>query len=94
MDRLQYDGKKLEELTQKYSGAGGGHFAMIVNGEGRRQICVGGRCDLVGMGISEGIARLVRITPGLGAEFIDAVAETARMLLSDLEEIEKEGTVQ
>ena len=86
MERIEYDGKKLDELVKRYSGAVGGHLAVIVNDKGKRQISVGGRADLVGMTVSEALARMVSITPGLDETFLDAVCETAKEILNGMNE--------
>ena len=82
--QMASDAKALEIIMNDYTGATGAHFGIFGQEDGKRHFCIGGRSDLCGMLISEGIANLVRITPGLDETFIDTISEVAKSILNDL----------
>jgi hypothetical protein len=84
-EQVKRDSNVIEKAMMKYSGTEGAHFGFIAYGSGERQFFAGGRADITGMCISEAIATLVKNTPGITDDFIDAVAETARIMLGDME---------
>lgn len=81
-NRVDADGKEMERVMKPYSGNDGAHFGLIGTEDYRRYFCIGGRVDLLGTIISEGLARMVFITPELDERYIDIVADTAREMLA------------
>lgn len=79
--QVEKDAARMEAAAKTYSGANGAHFGFIATATGERHFIAGGRADILGMCLGEGIAQLIRITPGIQNnpnEFINAVADTAR----------------
>lgn len=87
--RIQQDGMKMEEIMTPYSGKEGAHFGFICKAPNERYFCLGGRADLYGMAISEALARLIMITPGLDENYIGMVANSAVLFLQMMREKEK-----
>lgn len=82
MNRVEADGKKIEDIMQAYSGADGAHIGLIVSANGGQQMMFGGRSDLIGIGIARLIAKVCEITPGIDADmFIHATMQTALAIL-------------
>lgn len=86
--KVEKDGSKLENIMKGYSGAGGGHFGLIVTANGKRHYCTGGRVDLVGICMSEALANMVRVTPQLDETYIDMIAESAKELLKEARKVQ------
>ena len=82
------DSQTIDGVMRKYSGEKAGHFGFICK-DGERQFFLGGRCDLVGVHLSEALAMLVNETPGLPSDFIDAVCKTAKEIYATMGETEK-----
>lgn len=83
------DIRTIEQIARKYSGAEGAYLTFIANEEGGMQISLGGRADIMGITLSEAIAKFIMITPGLGKEFIDNVHYCVKEMIKD-----QEGPVQ
>ena len=69
---------------EKYTGKSGAHMGFIVQESGRRKFFIGGRTDLAGVCLSEVLANVVSMTPGVDESYIDTVAEVAKAMLKDL----------
>lgn len=79
--QVMKDAATIEEAMEKYGGSGGAHFGFIAFATGERQFIAGGNVAITGICLSEAIATMIQNTPGLGEEFIDAVADTAKGIL-------------
>lgn len=90
-ERVLKDAKVIDNAMKHYTGNEGAHFGFITFETGERQFFAGGRVDLSGMCMCEALATMVVNTPGLEVDFIDAVADTAKIML---EEMKKGRTVQ
>jgi hypothetical protein len=79
--QIKKDSDIIEEAMEKYGGSDGAHFGFIAFATGERQFIAGGNVAITGICLSEAIATMIQNTPGLGEEFIDAVADTAKGIL-------------
>ena len=82
MRDIKQDTQIIEKAMAPYGGADAAHFGFIAEAPNRRQFFLGGRTDMVGAYIAEAIVTMIRITDGLDDTFIDAIRDTARMLLA------------
>ena len=81
-EQVQHDSKKLEDIMNNYSGADGAHAGFIITAEDKRFICIGGWADLIGVCMSEMVARQASFLPGEAATgFIDTVCMVAKEML-------------
>lgn len=87
-NQIMLDSDTIEKTMKKYGGSSGAHFGFIALATGERQFIAGGNLLISGMCLGEAIAMMILQTPGIGEEFIDAVAETAKEILKE------EGQVQ
>lgn len=84
--QVMADAKVIEECMKKYTGKTGAHFGFIACESGSRQFITGGRVDLLGNYLAEGIARIVNITPQLQEfDFIDRVCLIAKKMLKEMQ---------
>lgn len=81
LSQIKKDSDTIEEAMKRYGGSGGAHFGFISCATGERQFIAGGNVAISGICLSEAIATMIQNTPGLGEEFIDAVADTAKAIL-------------
>ena len=82
--QVREDADRIDKVMRNYTGSSAAHFGFIVCDTGERQFFAGGRADLTGMCLGEAIANLVKCTPGVGEEFIDAVADTAHAVYENM----------
>ena len=82
-EQVRRDADVIEKAMMTYHGIDGAHFGFIAYASGERQFFAGGRVDISGLCISEAIATMVKNTPELDSSFIDAVADTARIMLGE-----------
>lgn len=90
-EQVRKDAEVIDKAMRNYTGNEGAHFGFITFETGERQFFAGGRVDLSGICMGEALATMVANTPGLTEDFIDAVADTAKLMLKDMGE---RGTVQ
>lgn len=89
-EEMKKDWEQVDKILKKYTGAYGAHICFIGSVDGGKYGGAGGRTDICAIGIAETLATLVKSTPGMKTDFIDAVAGAAKEMLED----EAEGTVQ
>lgn len=78
---IERDMKTISSVLPTYSGNEGAHFGFIAFETGQRQFFMGGRSDVIGLCLSEAIAKFVELTPQLNDDGIDMIAETAKEFL-------------
>ena len=88
--RVEKDAEVIDSAMRNYGGDDSCHFGFIGYETGERHFFAGGRCDLIGVYISEALVTIV-INADTGYDFIDAVAMAAKEML---EEAKKGGKVQ
>ena len=77
------DDARIDRIARKYTGATGAHLYYIEEADGGHRFGIGGRADLIGMGISTIIAQVIMITPGLdGGGFLDAISRSVIEILN------------
>lgn len=83
--QVQRDAEAIDKVMRKYSGASGAHFGFIAYATGERQFLAGGNAAVTGICIAEAIAMLIKQTPGMTADIIDSIADTAKAILGETE---------
>lgn len=80
---LGLDDARIDRIARKYSGATGAHLYYIEEADGGHRFGIGGRADLICMGIAKIIAQVIMITPGLdGGGFLDAISRSVIEILN------------
>ena len=79
MTKLRNDIERVDKIIKPYGGQSGAHMAFISDRGSGREFVLGGAPDLLGIGIAQIIAQIVKLTPGLDyTQYISAIDDTAR----------------
>lgn len=78
------DDARIDRIARKYSGTNGAHLYYIEEADGGHRYGIGGRADLICMGIAKIIAQVIMITPALdGGGFLDEISRTVIEILNE-----------
>ena len=83
MQKHKQHWEQLDKILKKYSGAYGAHICFIESVDGGKYGGVGGQTYICAIGIADTLAMIVKSTPGMSTNFIDAVTEMAKARLED-----------